>query len=298
MSLTLRGSTVVRSLVADYAYTRRPEPFTLSSGARSFDYIDAKKILLVNEFQAQIGAEMAKAIGEREYVAVGGLELGAIYVAEALLTHMWAVERRVTRSFVVRKKEKRHGKGLRIEGPSVEDQPVIVVDDVVTTGDSILHAVAAVRDQGAHVVQAITLVDRGDIASARLAELGIPYHALTTYRDYGIEPILEEELPPPDQAVTDLKQLQLTSLQRLRELTSWSWDESDNTGDARYAGIAKLLEILADAWDGKTGLSDDVLQHLNRVLADNLADIVNSPDAAWASQRTRAIRDDVAIYLG
>lgn len=191
MTETLRGSSVVRALVARYAYTRRPEPYTLSSGASSYDYVDAKQILLVNEFQAEIGAEMARVIAERgvTYAAVGGLELGAIYVAQALLVYEWAESRAVSSSFVVRKKAKEHGKGLLIEGPSVTGQSVIVVDDVVTTGDSIMRAIDAVRDEGGRVDLAVTLVDRGDSASVKLSSAGIEYCPLTTYRDYGMEPV-------------------------------------------------------------------------------------------------------------
>jgi orotate phosphoribosyltransferase len=193
MTETLRGSPVVRALVAQYAYSRATEPFTLASGATSYDYIDAKQILLINEFQDQIGAEIARVIADRgvSYDAIGGLELGAIYVGQALLIHLWSDSKTRASSFVVRKKPKPHGKGLLIEGPSVQGQSVVVVDDVVTTGDSILQAVDAVRNEGGTVALAITLVDRGDSASNKLSELDVPYHALTTYRDYGIEPVLD-----------------------------------------------------------------------------------------------------------
>jgi orotate phosphoribosyltransferase len=193
MTETLRGSPVVRALVAQYAYTRRAEPFTLASGAKSFDYVDAKQILLVNEFQSQIGAEMAQVISDHgvTYDSIGGLELGAIYVAQALLLHEWAVSSVRVSSFVVRKKAKAHGKGLVIEGPSVEGQLVVVVDDVVTTGDSIIKAIDAVKNEGGTVALAITLVDRGDSAAVKIANLDVPYHPLTTYRDYGMEPVLE-----------------------------------------------------------------------------------------------------------
>lgn len=186
-------SDVVCSLVARYAYTRRTEPFTLSSGLTSHDYIDAKQILLVNEFQEQIGVAIAGAIEDRgvTYSAVGGPELGAVYVAQALLMYEWMVHSKSLASFVVRKEMKPHGKGLRIDGPSVSGQSVVVVDDVVTTGDSLIRAIEAVRENEGEIVLAITLVDRGDIASHKLSTLGVTYHPLTTYRDYGIEPVSE-----------------------------------------------------------------------------------------------------------
>ncbi len=191
MTETLRGSSVVRALVAQYAYTRRTEPFTLSSGVVSYDYVDAKQILLVNEFQAQVGAEMARVITDRDisYSSVGGLELGAIYVAQALLLHEWSRSDRRASSFVVRKNEKSHGKGLKIEGPGLEGQSVVIVDDIVTTGRSIIQAIEAVQAAGGEVSLAITLVDRGESAKNKLDPYDFEYCPLTTYRDYGLEPV-------------------------------------------------------------------------------------------------------------
>ena len=71
-------------------------------------------------------------------------------------------------------------------GPGVR---VLLVDDVVSTGGSILQALEAVRETGAEVVFATTLVDRGETAARRFAELGVPYRPLITYRDLNIKPI-------------------------------------------------------------------------------------------------------------
>jgi orotate phosphoribosyltransferase len=298
MTQTLRRSGVVRSLVAQYAYTRRPEAFTLSSGVTSYDYIDAKQILLVNEFQAAIGAEIARAIEDYgvRYAAVGGLELGAIYVAQALLLHEWLETKTRSASFVVRKRAKKHGKGLRIEGPSVTGQEVIVVDDVVTTGDSIIKAVEAVQNEGATVALAVTLVDRGDWASERLAELEVPYHPLTTYRDYGIQPI-----PKGDASVgaelNELRGLTLERTDRIPDLIAWCWDESDNTGDARFSGVARTLEVILREWDVKGGLPESVVTETNAVLHRHLEDVIGAPDSASGSNEARWMREEITRVL-
>lgn len=298
MTDTLRGSRIVRSLVAEYAYTRRTEPFTLSSGVQSYDYIDGKQILLVNEFQREIGREMARAIEDQgvAFSAVGGLELGAIYVAQALLVHELIERSRRLASFVVRKKAKPHGKGLKIEGPSVAGQSVIVVDDVVTTGDSILRAIDAIRAEGAEVVFAITLVDRGDAAADRLSDLGVPYHALTTYRDFGIDPIVEAEVPLAAE-LTALRELQLGGTERLPDLIAWCWDQADNTGDARYSGIARALDEIAEALEGKTGLPATVLEEVNAALRRHLSDILATPDASAGSGQARWMREEITRAL-
>jgi orotate phosphoribosyltransferase len=298
MTETVRGSAVVRSLVATHAYSRQTEPYTLSSGVTSYDYIDAKQILLVNEFQAQIGAEMARVIDEHDvsYAAVGGLELGAIYVAQALLVHEWLVSSERASSFVVRKKAKKHGKGLKIEGPSVKGESVVVVDDVVTTGESIIRAVDALRDEGADVALAITLVDRGDTAAELLSAIEIPYHPLTTYRDYGIEPVRKPETPVVEE-LSELRSLRLPGTDRIPDLISWCWDEADNSGDSRYAGIARALDAVLDAWDVKGGLPESTLARVNELLSRHLAEVLSTPEPAAGSAEARWMRDQIAEVL-
>jgi orotate phosphoribosyltransferase len=66
---------------------------------------------------------------------------------------------------------------------------VLLVDDVVTTGGSILKAYEHVIDVGAEVVAAVTLVDRGDVARADFEQRGVPYFPLVTYEDLDIDPV-------------------------------------------------------------------------------------------------------------
>jgi orotate phosphoribosyltransferase len=66
---------------------------------------------------------------------------------------------------------------------------VLLVEDTVTTGGSIVQAHASVTDTGATVVAALTLVDRGDLAAGWFAERAIPYAAVFTYHDLGIDPV-------------------------------------------------------------------------------------------------------------
>ncbi len=92
--------------------------------------------------------------------------------------------------FSVRKAEKAHGSRRRIEGaelgPGVR---AVVFEDTVSTSRSMLEALDVVEAAGAEVVLACTLLDRSDTAAALLAERSIPYLALLTYRDLGIEVI-------------------------------------------------------------------------------------------------------------
>jgi orotate phosphoribosyltransferase len=67
--------------------------------------------------------------------------------------------------------------------------PVMVVDDVITTGGSIRESCERVTAEGAKVVFATTLLDRGQVAAPMFDDLGITYRPLLTYRDIGIDPI-------------------------------------------------------------------------------------------------------------
>ncbi|MDQ4130599.1 MAG: orotate phosphoribosyltransferase, partial [Actinomycetota bacterium] len=83
-----------------------------------------------------------------------------------------------------------HGDPKLVEGAELSPGVrVLVVDDVTTTGSSILKALEAVRGAGAEVVAAITVVDRGEAARAKIAASGVPYEPLLTYQDLEIEPV-------------------------------------------------------------------------------------------------------------
>ena len=88
--------------------------------------------------------------------------------------------------FVVRKEVKQHGTMKAIEGPLPAPCNVVIVDDVVTTGGSILKAIDAVEAQGCKVLLAITVLDRNAGATEALAARGIPYRPLATLEDLGI----------------------------------------------------------------------------------------------------------------
>lgn len=159
------------------------EPFTLSSGATSRVVFDCAAAICDDDTLGFVVTYLLEHVPV-EFDAVGGPALGAgplVYGAGAVAGR---------RCFLVRDAQKGHGIGGWFKGRFVPDDRVLVVEDVVTTGDSLLKAIRVIRDHGAVVVGAATLIDRGDVTAAKIAqEFGVPYAAMTTYQDYGVDPV-------------------------------------------------------------------------------------------------------------
>ncbi|HEX6939242.1 MAG TPA: orotate phosphoribosyltransferase [Longimicrobiales bacterium] len=155
--------------------------FVLASGARSSYYIDGRRTTMSGRGQLLIG-RLGLATLDREGwrpAAVGGLTLGADPVAYAI-AHAAALEGRTLDAFTVRKEPKAHGTGRRIEGSFTPGIDVVVVEDVVTTGESALRAIAAVEAEGGRVLGVLAVVDREEGGRERLAEAGHSLAALFT----------------------------------------------------------------------------------------------------------------------
>ncbi len=155
---------------------------TLSSGREADYYVDLRRATLHHEASRLIGTLMRELTEDLEYVAVGGLTLGADPVATAV---MHAPGRDID-AFVVRKAPKKHGMQRRIEGPSIVGRRGLVVEDTTTTGNSPLTAVEACRAEGAEVVAVATVVDRATGAAEVLREAGLDYRYLLGLEDLGL----------------------------------------------------------------------------------------------------------------
>jgi orotate phosphoribosyltransferase len=176
----------VIEIVRERGLQRLPEPVALASGAYSQDFVDGKAALARGEDLELACRALLELIGFRrlDFDAVGGLTMGAdqfAHVVAVLAKREW---------FVVRKEPKHRGTNRVVEGAAVSPGTrVLLVDDVVTTGGSIQKAYEAIKEQGATVVAAVTLVDRADTARLFFEEKAIPYYSLVSYDDLGIEPV-------------------------------------------------------------------------------------------------------------
>ncbi|MCQ9371160.1 orotate phosphoribosyltransferase [Corynebacterium sp. 35RC1] len=155
---------------------------TLSSGKEADYYVDLRRATLHAQASRLIGELLRELTADWDYVAVGGLTLGADPVATAIMH----ADGREIHSFVVRKEAKKHGMQRRIEGPDIVGKKVLVVEDTTTTGNSPLTAVAALREAGAEVVGVATVVDRATGADQVIAAEGLEYRFLLGLEDLGL----------------------------------------------------------------------------------------------------------------
>ncbi|MSP82514.1 MAG: orotate phosphoribosyltransferase [Alphaproteobacteria bacterium] len=157
----------------------------LASGATSSFYLDMRLVSLDPEGATLIGEMMLPALGSPVPVAVGGMETGAIAVVAAIAQASHRQGRPIP-GFYVRKKAKEHGTSKVIEGNIPPAGRVVLVEDVTTTGDSVLAAVAAVRGAGCTVDRVVTVVDRLAGARDNLARHGLELVAILTRDDFGV----------------------------------------------------------------------------------------------------------------
>jgi orotate phosphoribosyltransferase len=159
---------------------------TLSSGRTADYYVDMRRVTLDGAVAPIIGRVMRALVADWDFEAVGGLTLGADPVAAAMMYAAAAAGERLD-AFVVRKEGKAHGLQQRIEGPAVTGRRVLAVEDTSTTGASVLTAVAALREAGAHVIGVAVIVDRNTGAKEAVEAAGLSYRAAISARDLGLE---------------------------------------------------------------------------------------------------------------
>lgn len=169
-----------RALVALFSrLSYREGDFTLSSGAKSAFYLDAKQVTYHPNGVALVGDAVLDAIAGLDVQAVGGLTLGADAIVASAV---WASVRRGTPlpGFIVRKESKGHGTQQYIEGVHPRGLRVAIVEDVVTSGASALTAVERVAAGGATPVVVVGLVDRLQGGREAIEARGLQFRAACT----------------------------------------------------------------------------------------------------------------------
>ncbi len=176
--------------------------FKLSSGGASDYYIDCRTTTLDargSQLTGQVFLEEIRKRGWRPR-AIGGLTMGADPVVVAV-----AVTSGEIHGFLVRKGEKQHGTGQRIEGFREKSARVVIVDDVCTTGTSTIQAIEAAREFGFEVVGVMCLVEREEAKgrpNVEKAAAPAPFVSIFTATDVRREHLEQTgEMSPPTFAV-------------------------------------------------------------------------------------------------
>ena len=170
---------VAEKLLQVQAVKLRPaEPFTWASGWRSPIYCDNRKLLSYPYVRDYIKSELSNMVFSDfpEAAVIAG-------VATAGIPHGALVADQLKLPFIyVRSKPKEHGMGNQIEGVLQEGQPVVVVEDLISTGKSSLEAVQAIRQAGGEVIGMVSIFNYGfDIAVQAFETAGVPFRSLSNY---------------------------------------------------------------------------------------------------------------------
>jgi orotate phosphoribosyltransferase len=157
--------------------------FTLASGAKSEYYINAKKLVETPKTLKFIAREIAYVINREMFETktstdiVAGVELGGALIATAV-----SLEAQLP-LLVIRKEAKNYGTKSSFVGNFTQSDNIVVIEDVTTSGGSVINAIKRLQDAGGKVKYVISVVDREEGAKAALDELGIKFIPLVTIRE-------------------------------------------------------------------------------------------------------------------
>jgi len=172
--------------------------FKLSSGGTSDYYVDCRTTTLDAKGSRATGEVFLEEIQQRGWKpdAIGGLTMGADPIVVAV-----SVVSGELNGFLVRKAEKQHGTGQRIEGFREKGARVVIVDDVCTTGSSTIQAIEAARDFGFEVVGVICLIEREDAKgrpNVEKAAAPAPFISIFTANDVRKQHVLQTDDTEPN----------------------------------------------------------------------------------------------------
>ena len=153
--------------------------FTLSSGKKSDYYFDSKKLTLEPAGAKFVAGHLVAQLDRQGIQYVGGVAYGAIPIVSHIVMLTGLREDKPIRAFYHRKDSKEHGTGAAAEGQfPPRGEPVAIVEDVVTTGRSLLQSIRHAEENGYNVTHAMTLVDRDEGGREAIEAAGYKFWAL------------------------------------------------------------------------------------------------------------------------
>ncbi len=163
------GRARLREIIAEKSF--REGEFTLASGRKSDVFINLKPTMLDPEGLNLIADLVLDKLRDHDAEFIGGILMGAAPILLAVVQKSYFTPRPL-RGYWVRKERKAHGVREIIDGDPGAGDKVIVVDDVTTTGGSLIKAVDAMQDRGCDIVGVLTIVDRCEGAMESVRESG------------------------------------------------------------------------------------------------------------------------------
>lgn len=181
----------LKELVKQHALEIAPEgkPFTLKSGQKSTYYLDCRNLCLNPEGLHTVVTAFWKKMDKCKFNAYGGPAMGAIPIVGGLTYHygMMVGKPRNYKAFFVRKEEKEHGKSGLVVGKLEKEDRCILIEDVVTSGQSSIEAIDAIHERGVFIEKVICIVDRLQGGAEAFEQKGVSFEPLLTIEDLGIE---------------------------------------------------------------------------------------------------------------
>lgn len=160
--------------------------FVLSSGKTSNYYLDGRVITLDAEGAFLVASIILELIKDKKVDAIGGPTLGADPIVGAVAALSY-VNQAPIKTFIVRKAPKGHGAGRQVEGPALKPgMSVVLVDDVATTGSSLIETKQALEKIGVIIKQVIVIVDRNEGARENLAKSGLELDSIFKISDFNL----------------------------------------------------------------------------------------------------------------
>ncbi len=165
------------------AHSLKMGDFVLSSGRTSTYLFQLRQTTMLPEGAALIGDIIVEYMKTRGIACIGGLEMGAVPIVSAVAAASHLKDFPVD-AFFVRKAQKKHGARERIDGHLRAGAEVLMIDDVATTGGSILKAIEGIYGHGCHVHRALAVVDREEGAAENLAAHNVQLAAIFKRSDF------------------------------------------------------------------------------------------------------------------
>jgi orotate phosphoribosyltransferase len=173
------------AIVEEYSLKRGA--FTLSSGLSSTFLFQLRQLTMMPEGAALLGEVIVGYMRRHGLRSIGGLEMGAVPIVAAVAAASHHANYPVD-AFFVRKAAKAHGARERIDGHVKDGAEVLLIDDVATTGGSILRALEGLHEEYPRctVSRALAIVDREEGATGNLAAQNIDLASIFRKRDFGL----------------------------------------------------------------------------------------------------------------